>query len=691
MARMNGFRVAIDIGGTFTDIVAYDTEGDRYICHKALTTRPDLSEGIIDGLAKALENWSLVRFFVHGTTYGLNTLLQRKGARVALLTTEGFRDVYRIGRTNRPEMYNLHYRKPQPLVPRRDTYEVAERIRADGTVARPLDGSSVDRIARELEATGIESVAVALLHSYVNPEHELRVRDLLERALPGVPISLSHEVAREWREYERTSSTVLNAYIAPVMRRYLVSLRSKMAAGGLGADIHVMQSNGGLMSLDAARARPGHTLLSGPVGGAIGAVELSRRIGRHNLICVDMGGTSFDVSLVIDGKAETVTETVVEGFPLLLPVVNIFSIGAGGGSVAWLEGGGLRVGPRSAGSDPGPACYGRGGTEPTVTDSNVLLGRVNPDSFAAGQMVLDRAAAEKAMVPLARALGLSVLDLAEGIGDIINAKMAGAIRQITVARGIDPRDFTLVAFGGGGPIHAAFLAQELDIRQVLVPMYPSTFSAWGMLQCDIRADVARTIYTPAGAEGVEEDIEAIFRDLRRDGTERLLAEGVAPGMVALELSADVRYAGQEYVVNVGVNAARDSGLVSTLERDFHQAHQARYGHSNPKEQVEIVTLRVTAFGRVPRPESAGAGKNRAAVSPGTPKVAGVRPVRFAREWHDTGCYMRPALRAGHRVSGPALIEEDGTTTVVPPGYSLTVDVGGNLVLEPTGEEVDNGH
>ncbi|MFO7273218.1 MAG: hydantoinase/oxoprolinase family protein, partial [Sphaerobacter thermophilus] len=387
------------------------------------------------------------------TTVGLNAFLERRGARVLLITTEGFKDVYTIARGDRKELRALRYRKPTPLVPPSDIHTVRERIRWDGTVQEPLHTEDLEPIIEKIQAEGIRAVAVCFLHSYVNPEHELAVREILTQRLPGVSVSLSHEIAREWREYERTSTVVLNAYIAPPIENYLESLERQIAERGVQSRLYVMQSNGGVMTSAAARQTPIQTLLSGPVGGTIGGKALSEVLGRPNLLCVDMGGTSFDVSLIVNGELSVSTETVLEGLPVLMSIVDIHTIGAGGGSVAWLEAGALRVGPRSAGADPGPACYGKGGTEPTVTDANLFLGRINPGYFLGGNMTLDYDASARAIGRLADSLGMTSEALAEGILAIVNAKMADAMRTLTVKRGIDPRDFSVLAFGGAGPMH----------------------------------------------------------------------------------------------------------------------------------------------------------------------------------------------------------------------------------------------
>ena len=537
MAR---YRMAVDIGGTFTDVVLFDQKANALQTVKVLSTPKDLSIGILEGVQRLVSDLADLAFFVPGTTAGINAFLERKGAHSALLTTEGFRDVYEIGRANRPDMYNLFYKKPVPLDRRRYIYEAPERMLYDGTAERPLSEEALEPIVDQIAANGFTSVAVCLLHAYANPAHELLIGDLLRKRLPGVSVSLSYQMAREWREYERTSTTVINAYIAPIIERYLTSLEDKVQAGGFKERLHVMESNGGVMTSTAAKGNPIQTLFSGPVGGAIGTAALGKMLGESHLICIDMGGTSFDVGLVVDGTPDVTTETYLQSFPVLMPIVNIHSSGAGGGSIAWLEAGGLRVGPQSAGSEPGPACYCRGGTEPTVTDANVVLGRVDPNYFAGGDYKLYIEPARQAIDKVAKELDLGVEQLAEGIIDIVNANMANAIRAITVGKGIDPREFALVAFGGAGPMHAVALAQELQTPRIIVPNLPGTFSAWGMLQTDIRHDLAQTFYHRV-SETDAAALESTFRQMELQGAEQLAEEKVEAGDMRFARTADMRY------------------------------------------------------------------------------------------------------------------------------------------------------
>jgi N-methylhydantoinase A len=663
----------MDIGGTFTDFVAADTVERRMFTGKALTTSDDPARGVLAGLRTLVPDATDIGFTVHGTTVGLNAFLQRRGTRVLLIMTAGLRDSYSIARGDRKQLYALQYRKPERLVPRRDVVEVRERLRSDGSVLEPLHEEDFGTLVDLIRAESIEAVAVCFVHAYVNPVHELLAREILRASVPRLSVALSHEVAREWREYERASSTVLNAYIAPPVQRYLASLEHEMHGLGVRATLHVMQSNGGVMTAEAARGLPIQTLFSGPVGGTIGGAGLSEAMARRNLICVDMGGTSFDMSLIVGGEPSVSTETELEGIPILMPLVDIHTIGAGGGSLAWLEAGALRVGPQSAGADPGPACYGRGGTEPTVTDANLFLGRLDPHFFLGGRMTLDQGAAASSIRRLAVQIGIDDLALADGMLAIVNARMADAMRTITVKQGIDPRDFSLVAYGGAGPMHAAWLARELGIREVIVPWSPGTFSAWGMLHTDVRHDLTQTFYRPAAGLDVQE-LDGVYRSLAQRGVDILLAESVRKDAMYFSRSADMRYVGQEYSVNIAVAPGTS---LPAIEDAFHLAHRTRYGQATPGAPVEFVNLRMAAMGRLERDVY-----GLAAGSSGLDPVQGMRRAIFDGRVHETASLQRSRLPRGERRRGPAIVQEDTATTVVPPEHALTVDPLGNLIIMP---------
>jgi N-methylhydantoinase A len=664
------FRVSADIGGTFTDLVFQNADTGACRALKVLSTPGNPALAVLEGIRKGIGDGEHLAFFVHGTTVGLNSVLTRRGARVALLVTEGFRDSYTIQGNNRGEIFSIRWKKPKPLVEAKDTWTVRERIAADGSIVTGLNVADLAPFVQAVRDGGYEAVAVAFLFSFRNPAHELAAGEYLRANLPGVDVTLSHQVSPEWREFDRISTTAMSAFTAPVVRRYLNTLVEQMA-GSLPADgrVHVMESNGGAMTATAAAQHPLQTLLSGPVGGTIGGKSLAIQTGRRNLICVDMGGTSFDASLIVDGLPGASTETTLEGLPVQMSVVDIHVIGAGGGSIAWEEVGALRVGPQSAGSVPGPACYGRGGTEPTVSDANLVLKRLDSSNFSGGEMTLDRDKAVAAMA-LGRKFGMGPEAFAQGVIDIINAKMADAIRTITVKRGIDPRDFALVAYGGAGPSQAAALAEQLDIREVLIPVMPGAFSAWGMLQTDMRHDLKMTHYGDWGSADPAA-LTAKYAELEQQGHAHLREEGVAPGDISYERFADLRYQGQEYVLTIPVPAGKVDP--AEVRARFDTAYQAQYGHSSKTAGVEVANLRVAALGHLARP---------GLPDPETrPKGAGrSRPVFFDGAEQTTAIVDRATLAPGETVHGPAIIEEETATTLVPPGWKITVIGGGHLSM-----------
>ena len=673
---MAKYKVSADIGGTFTDIVVEDNAGAVRI-GKIPTTKENPALGVLQGVEQLVGDPSEIDFFVHGTTVGLNAFLERRGAKTMLVMTAGISDTYTIARGHRDELYKLHYRKPEQLVPRRNVHEVRERLAWDGSVIAELAEEDFVPIIEKAKTEGFEAIAICLLHAYTNPAHELRAREIIKAALPEISVSLSHQVAPEWREVERASSAVMDAYIAPVVELYLGTLKAELAKSGMNKTVHVMGSSGGVMTDRLATERPIATLMSGPVGGSIGGCELARRTGIKNLLCVDMGGTSFDLSLVVDGQPEMTLETVLEGLPLLMSIVSIDTVGAGGGSIAWVEAGGLRVGPHSAGSYPGPVCYSRGGTQPTVTDANLYLGRLGDDSLLDGKMKLDSEATGNALTKLGAEIGLSDRELAEGILAISNAKMADAMRTITVGQGVDPRDFTLVAFGGAGPMHAVELARELDMTQVLIPRFPGTFSAWGMLQSDIRHDLMAShigIMSTLDAER----LDAEFDILEGQGREKLREENVPEAAMAFARSVDLRYQGQEYTINVPIE--RGTSVPAVLER-FHSLYERRYGHSQPETETEIISIRLAATGRFDH----GDGEADFAPMPGEPQV-GTRDVVFDGTVHETPILKRDRLVPGQTMASPAIVEEESATSVVPPGYTITIDTFGNMLIA-AGESV----
>ena len=677
-------RIAVDIGGTFTDMVMYDDTTASYRVAKVPSTPPDYSEGVIHALNQALDDFGRMAMLIHGTTAPLNAFLERKGARTALVTTKGFGDVYKMGRGNRIRMYDLHYHSPTPLVPRHLIYEVEERHDAKGNPVVPLGKEQLPDVLAFIRENDIESVGICFLHSYVNPDHEAAVAEFLRRASDTLFVTPSHEVCREWREYERTSTVAMNAYVSPILKSYLRKLTTGLEARGYEHAVYLMQSNGGLIASSEAESRGVLTLMSGPVGGSVGCKALSQQIGKPNLICIDMGGTSFDFSLIVDGEAIVTSEKKLDDLPLLAPMVDIHTIGAGGGSIAYCEADALRVGPKSAGAVPGPACYGKGGTDPTVTDANVVLGRISPEGFLGGSMRLFPDRADEAVGQLARAFALTKEQMAEGILEVVNAKMANAIRSITISKGIDPRRFSLVAFGGAGPMHAVFIAQELGISEVIVPNAAGAFSAWGMLKTDIRHDASQTYIVPL-SKADWTDVEKRFTTLQDDLTHLLEAEGIPSEDMRFRRSMDMRYVGQEYFINVPVSeeiAAKSKGN-EALKGLFDQLYEAQYGHKNLAEEVEIVNLRVEACGLLAskaQRASDDVAHNRDEEAGRKSETAPTRPTTFDGQSTETAFIDRARLSPRMELTGPVVIEEASCTTIVPPGYRLVVDEHGNLVI-----------
>ena len=643
------------------------------MCHatKVLSIPANPELAVVGGIDAAIPKSAGLDFFVHGTTVGLNAVLTRTGARVALLTTRNFRDIYAIQGNDRGEIFSIRWNKPEPLVPLEDIYTARERIAATGEVVESLNSDDVEAFADAVGSGKFESIAICFLFAFKNPTHELEAEAILRRRLPEIDIALSHRVSPEWREFERTSTTVMDGYVAPVIRSYLNRLKCQVQDRlSPGRALHVMQSNGGVMSTEAASKAPLQTLLSGPVGGAIGGRALAEATGRGNLICIDMGGTSFDASLIIDGLPSSSNEARIEGLPVQMAVVDINVIGAGGGSVAWEEAGAIRVGPKSAGSDPGPVCYGRGGDEPTVSDANLVLGRLGSANFSGSQITLDAKAAERALSQFGARFGLDAYAMAQGIIDIINAKMADAIRTITVRRGIDPRDFTLVAFGGAGPAQAAALANDLGTKDVIIPVHPGAFSAWGMLQTDVRRDFKSTLY--GSWDGMEaSDIAERFAVLEREGQKGLEAEGVPAKHVNFERAIDFRYHGQEYVLTIPV--AHGPLDMAAVRQAFDGAYLRQYGHNNPEARAEMANVRVVAVGKLDRPPLPEPG-------PAEPAPVRRRTVYFSGEAMPTSIVQRSAIGSDTTISGPAIIEEGTATTLVPPGWQISTIACGHLLL-----------
>ena len=648
--------VGVDIGGTFTDFVVAGSGGLRI--HKVPSTPSDPSEGFLRGLQE-LGITGDVRY-VHGSTVATNALLERRGAQAAFLATGGFRDLLYLQRQTRTELYALNPSRTEPLVPRELCFEVAERVDRHGDVLTPLDEAALERILDRIVAGGAESLAVTFLFSFVRPEHERRVAE--KARARGLSVSLSSEILPEYREYERASTTVANAYVAPLMDRYLVRLEGRLEQQrGASPRVQIMQSNGGVISVAQARRDAVRTVLSGPAGGIMGAWQVGQAAGFERLITFDMGGTSTDVA-VIEGAPTLSTENAVSGLPIRVPMLDIHTVGAGGGSLARRDaGGGLQVGPESAGADPGPAAYGKG-TEPTVTDCNLLLGRLQPDWFLEGRMKLDVGRSRAALEPLGRTLRLDSERMAEGVVRVADVQMARALRKVSVERGHDPRRFCLLAFGGGGPLHACALAEEVGIPEVLIPRYPGILSALGMVLSDIGKEYSRTVMRPL--DGPLDDLDGLFWELERRACEELATEGVAPENAAAERWADLRYQGQSYELSLPVRSLTRG----ELERSFHEAHRSRFGCASEGAPCELVNLRVRASGRVDKP--ALPYKEPAAAE--LPNPAGSARV-YMHGWLECPVFDRDTLQPGTEWVGPALVTQADTTTWLPPGWYARVD------------------
>jgi N-methylhydantoinase A len=672
-------RLATDIGGTFTDLVAFDADGAITVA-KASTTPSDLPAGVLDAVGEVDVPLEDVAELVHGTTVVINAVTERKGAATALVTTRGFRDVLEIGRGNRPDMYNLVSRKPTPFVPRRHRLEVGERVDRRGNVLVPLDLTDLDPVVEICRLDGIEAIAVCLLHSYAHPAHEQAVREALLKALPDVAVTLSCEITREWREYERCSTAVLNAYVQPTVERYLEELERRLRARGLWQPMRIVQSNGGTTSVGTARRRPINLVESGPAAGVIGAARVGELIGEPNVLYLDIGGTTAKCSLIVDGRPETTTEYRLEwrpdyaGYPVLAPVVDIVEIGAGGGSMAWVDAGGsIRVGPRSAGALPGPACYGQGGTEPTVTDAKLTAGVLDPAYFLGGRVQLRPELALEALRTVGEPLGLEPGRLANGIIRLVNANMISALKLVSVRRGYDPRDFVLVAAGGGGAMHAAALGAELQVKCVVVPPHAGVFSAWGMGLSEPRADAAQTRLLQLGPSS-REQLDETFSALEEEAVSQLVGEEIAPASIRCARSADMRYRGQEHAVRVPV--APGAVSPADVEEDFHALHRQKYTFDLRGDPVEVATCHVSAYGRRPAIPARLAPQSGAAPAP---KVR--RRVDFDADGvHDAAVYDRSQLAAGFEAPGPLVVEDETTTALVHPGQTLQVDEMGNLVI-----------
>src|SRR5436189_3316552 len=680
-------RLAADIGGTFTDIVAFDEKTGLLLLGKALSTPARLVDGISHGMERAGARFAGAEAFLHGSTIAINTMLERTGAKTALLTTEGFRDVYEIGRINRPDAYNLYFRKHVPLIERALRFEVRERITAEGGIHVALDEASVHAACDRLEAAGVDAVAIMFLHSYVNPAHETRAREIVRERLPRAFVTASHELSREYREFERCSTVVANAYIGPVVSEYVRGIDERLKQSGFAGSYLLVQSTGGLYESRQARTQCVRMLESGPAAGVIGAQALCQSLGLADAVAFDMGGTTAKAGVIYRGEALTTGVALIGGYaqalPVQIPMMDIFEVGTGGGSIAAVNASGaLHVGPQSAGAEPGPACYGRGGEAPTVTDANLVLGRLGAERFLGGEMTLDGAAAERAIRDkIARPLGSDVVQAADGILRIATTAMSYAVKAVSTERGLDAAAFALIAYGGAGPLHACSIARVIGMARVIVPRVPGHFCAFGMLFSDLRYDLVRTWFARL-ADISFDAIAAVYDELIAEGRKALAASGIRPQRITISRAADMRYVGQEHPVTVQLPAdVFRRRNAEALKRQFDEEHLRRYGTNAPDEQAEIVSLRATVSGVLKKPPLERIA--RGGRQPPASAKRGTRRAYFAElgKAVATPTLARDALRAGNSIVGPALIEEHASTTVLLPGDGMRVDAFGNLVIE----------
>jgi N-methylhydantoinase A len=669
-----GLRVGVDVGGTFTDFVAFHEDPGATRAFKLPSVPSDPAGAVVEGFRRLIAEGAdpgEVALFVHGTTIALNALLQRGGARVGLLVTRGFRDVLQLRRLRLEGAPGFFVEQRPPLVPRRDIREVGARLLADGTEIRPLDAAEVVAAAEELVEAGCEALAICFLHAYRTTTHERAAAAAIRERLPGVHVTLSGEIWSQQREYERAQIAVINAHVAPVMERYFQRLVASLAELGVKAPVFTTKSSGGIMSAARAAERPVETLLSGPASGVVAAAALGRAAGYDALIALDMGGTSADIGLVEDGDVRTSTENAVGDFPVIMPAVDIASIGAGGGSIARVDASGvLKVGPHSAGADPGPACYGRGGEGPTVTDAYVTLGMIDPERFLGGELPLDEEAARHACGRVGAPLGLDDEEAAEAIVRVATSNMFARLLPLMAQRGANPRDFTLLAYGGAGPTHAFYLAREVGFDRVLVPAVPGTFCALGCLMADVRADFVRTVYAPL-EELSDERLASAFDELRAEA-ERWVAEERFGAATTIGYAADMRYRGQSYEIAVALPEP-DGGFRARVVEAFTETYERIYGYSDRSAPVELVNARAHVVGATPKPRLA------ASAGGGGADPHAHRRVRFEGAHHDAAVYERGDLLPGETLAGPAIVLQYDTTTFVPPGARLEVDRVGNLV------------
>ncbi|MFX1253197.1 MAG: hydantoinase/oxoprolinase family protein [Promethearchaeota archaeon] len=672
--------LGIDVGGTFTDLIFYDVKRGMSVL-KVPSTPTDQSVGVMEAVHQAQRNFNiqpeLIERFFHGSTVATNAILERKGATTALITTQGFRDVLEIGRQTRVRLYDLNVERVPPLVPRNHRLEIAERVNSKGEIIRPLNWEESDDILSTLQNEGIQSVGVVLLFSFLNPKHEIQVRDHIAETMPDLHISLSSEVLPEFREYERTSTVVIDAYIAPVMEKYLHYLQEKVKKANFHCPVQIMQSNGGLTTIETSLKRPVQTVISGLAGGALAGKYTALQLEENNLITLDIGGTSTDVSLVKEGEITIKAENEIGSLPLHIPCCDVITIGAGGGSIAHIERGLLEVGPESAGADPGPACYNKGGSNVCLTDADIVLSLLNPNYFAGGTVPLYPELSKKVIDKLAKELGLTLIECAQGIIEVATNNIAGAIRKVSIERGHDPRKFGLLAFGGAGPARSVALAEQLGIPNVVIPPYPGIWSAFGLLTANCQHDLSLSLVQDLDSLDKEE-IDEKFKRVEKQAIELIKKDGFKEGEIMQKRFLDIQYKGQSYFLTVPYPSDLKQPH-SKIREDFNTLHNNHYGFAVENETLILVNIRSRVIGSLVPPKFPKLEKK--SEKPPSKAQKETRSVYFLDDWYSTTVWERRDLKAGNIIEGPAIIEQEDSTTTIPPNWQLKVDLFGNLILE----------
>lgn len=682
------YRIGIDTGGTFTDVSLIEENTGKSYITKVPSTPDNPSLAVLNGIKQitaeiGIENEE-ISFFIHGTTVATNAMLEQKGAKTALLTTKGFKDVLQIGRQTRPKLYDFQARNTKPLVDRNIRIELDERVDVTGNIIKDIDENEVKTIAKKIKAENIESLAICFINSYVNPENEKKVKEILTEIIPEVSITLSYEVLPEFKEYERTSTTVANAYVLPKMKNYLAYLRKEISDMKINSDLYVMQSNGGVINAETAIDIPVRTMLSGPAGGVLSGAMVAKNTQHKNIITIDMGGTSLDTALIENEVPQFTTLSEIDGKPIKVPMIEMHTIGSGGGSIAWIDtGGALKVGPHSAGANPGPVCYGNGGQDPTVSDANAILGRLNPKEILGGRMKLDVESAREIMYKkIAEPLGVTVEEAAEGILKVINANMVRGIRVISVEKGHDPRDFSLMAFGGAGPLHAVDIAKDLNSKNVIIPPNPGIECAKGMLTADVRHDFVQTYTKRISITDIKE-VNIILDGLVKEAKHELGKEGFTDKTIDLQAALDLRYMNQAYEIPVEIKEANlTSNDLQNAEKDFHKLHEKVYGFSRKDEELELINIRLIAKGLIKEIKTKRDDEqNNTSLT-----EIDNRKIYFDGSFYNTPIYSRESLKSESIVSGPAVIEQLDSTIIIHPGQSAEVDLMENLIINIGNED-----